>query len=149
MTAIWNRVVEDGIAYPQLELLNECSGWEFFSQQAKTRIAVSDDGTVCGLYILHPNNIGRAGHIANASYAVRPDLRGLHIGAALVSDSLLQAKEAGFRLMQFNAVVDSNEHALNLYKRLGFIDLGIIPGGFLMKDGYYEDIHVMYCNLLK
>ena len=51
---------------------------------------------------------------------------------------------AGFRIMQFNAVVDSNIHALHLYKRLGFTDLGVIPGGFQVKDGSFEDIHVMY-----
>ena len=144
MCAIWNRVVEDGMAFPQLETLDETSGLSFFEEQTATRVAVAEDGAVVGLYILHPNNIGRAGHIANASYAVRGEMRGLHIGGALVEDSLKQAALAGFHIMQFNAVVDSNIHALHLYKQLGFTDLGIIPGGFRIKDGSYEDIHVMY-----
>ena len=147
MNAIWNAVVKDGIAFPQLETLDEITGPAFYAQQVKTRVAVSEDGHIDGLYILHPNNIGRVGHIANASYAVKADLRGRHIGEALVKDSLEQAKEAGFRIMQYNAVVDTNVHALHLYERLGFMDLGIIPGGFLMKDGHYEDIHVMVCDL--
>ena len=103
-------------------------------------MAVSDDGAVVGLYILHPNNIGRAGHIANASYAVRSGMRGCRIGGALVEDSLKQAAMSGFRIMQFNAVVDSNIHALHLYKQLRFTDLGVIPGGFQVKDGSFEDI---------
>ena len=144
MCTVWNEIVEEGIAFPQLELLDETSGQAFFASQVKTRVAAEDDGTVAGLYILHPNNIGRVGHIANASYAVRSDLRGLHIGETLVKDSLEQAAQAGFRIMQFNAVVDTNIHALHLYERLGFTDLGIIPGGFHMKDGTFEDIHVMY-----
>ena len=50
------------------------------------------------------------------------------------------AKELGYRVLQFNAVVATNTPALALYKRLGFTQLGVIPGGFLMKDGHYEDI---------
>ena len=104
---------------------------------------------VVGLYILHPNNIGRVAHIANASYAVSKDVRGLHIGEALVKDCLVQARAHGYRILQFNAVVASNVHAFHLYLRLGFTDLGIIPGGFLDKNGIYEDIHVMYKNLVQ
>ena len=147
MIAIWNRVVEDGVAFPQTDFLDEKSGTEFFAQQTKTCVCEDTDGTVAGLYILHPNNIGRAGHIGNASFAVDANKRGQHIGEALVSDCLIQAKEAGFRIMQFNAVVDTNIHALHLYKRLGFEDLGIIPGGFYTKYNKYEDIHVMYYDL--
>ena len=147
MVEIWNEVVEEGVAFPQKELLDETAGKEFFAGQTATCIAGDEDGHVSGLYILHPNNIGRVGHIANASYAVKKGLRGRHIGAALVEDSLKRAKSEGFRILQFNAVVDTNVHALNLYGRLGFTDLGIIPGGFLMKDGSYEDIHVMYHEL--
>ena len=93
-----------------------------------------------GLYILHPNNVGRCGHICNASYAVRRDARGQHAGEALVRHCLSMAKELGFRILQFNAVVRSNTAALALYKKLGFTQLGIIPGGFRLKDGSYEDI---------
>ena len=97
-----------------------------------------------GLYILHPNNIGRCGHICNASYAVKKGLRGQHIGEKLVTDCMEKGKELGFKILQFNAVVRSNEYALRLYKKLGFVQLGIIPGGFLMKDGTYEDIILHY-----
>lgn len=70
--AIWNEVVEDGVAFPQLELLTETSGDAFFSEQSFTGIAYdADSGRVVGLYILHPNNIGRCGHICNTSYAVK------------------------------------------------------------------------------
>lgn len=95
---------------------------------------------ILGLYILHPNNVGRCGHICNASYGVSADSRGLHIGERLVKDCMKRAKEQGFRLLQFNAVVASNIHARHLYERLGFEQLGIIRGGFRMPDGSYEDI---------
>ena len=139
--AIWNRVVEDGMAFPQMEPLDENSGIAFFEEQSFTGIAYNQDtGEIVGLYILHPNNVGRCGHICNASYAVKANLRGQHIGEKLVTHCLLQGKQLGFRILQFNAVVKSNHSALALYKKLGFVPLGTIPGGFLTRDGVYEDI---------
>jgi len=148
MIRIWNEVVEEGIAFPQEEFLDETTGAEFFATQTYNGVAEdTESGRVLGLYILHPNNIGRCGHIGNASYAVSSDVRGLHIGEKLVSDSLIQAKVHGFRVMQFNAVVASNIHARHLYERLGFVPLGVIPKGFRMKDGHYEDICPYYHEL--
>ncbi len=143
---IWNEVVEQGIAFPQLETLNEESGLAFFQEQTKTRLAVLNQEVV-GLYILHPNNVGRCGHICNASYAVASKCRHQKIGEALVKDCLVQAKTCGFRILQFNAVVASNQAALNLYKKLGFQPLGTIPNGFLLKNGEYEDIIPHYISL--
>ena len=145
---IWNEVVREGVAFPQLEELTEQEAHDFFASQSYTGGAVdSETGEVVGLYILHPNNVGRCGHIGNTSYAVRSDKRGLHIGEQLVKDSLVMAARLGFRLMQFNAVVAANVHALHLYERLGFTQLGRIPQGFLMKDGHYEDIILLYIEL--
>lgn len=138
---IWNQVVEDGVAFPQEECLDEVSGAEFFAQQTYTAVAEDKEtGKIYGLYILHPNNVGRCGHICNASYAVDRDARGLHIGEKLVEDCLVQGKAHGYGVLQFNAVVASNTHARHLYERLGFTQLGTIPGGFRMKDGTFEDI---------
>ncbi len=143
MIDIWNEVVEDGIAFPQEDKLNEVSGKEFFESQSYTGVA-DEAGKVVGLYILHPNNIGRCGHICNASYAVDSKSRGKHLGEMLVTDCLKKAKDLGFRVLQFNAVVESNIHARHLYERLGFIQLGTIPEGFRMKDGHYENICPYY-----
>ena len=84
--AIWNQVVEDGVAFPQMEPLKGESADKFFREQSYTGIACDKEtGEIVGLYILHPNNVGRCGHICNASYAVRRDLRGRHIGEKLVT----------------------------------------------------------------
>lgn len=147
MVRIWNKVVEDGIAFPQEDTLTEETDKTFFSSQTYCAVAEDEDGEVLGLYILHPNNVGRCGHICNTSYAVSPDARGLHIGDQLVKDSLQQGKANGFRILQFNAVVATNIHARHLYERLGFHQLGTIPHGFRMKDGHYEDICPYYHEL--
>ncbi len=142
MARIWNQVVEDGVAFPQENALSipEASG--FFAAQSFTGVA-SAEGRILGLYILHPNNVGRCGHIANCSYAVDEEARGMGIGEKLVLHSLEKARELGFRIMQFNAVVKTNLGALHLYERLGFQRLGVIPGGFRMDDKY-EDIVPMF-----
>ena len=142
---MWNGIVEEGRAFPQTELLTETTGNEFFSAQSFTGIARdAGSGELAGLYILHPNNVGRCGHICNASYAVSSKARRHHIGEQLVLDSLVQGKALGFRILQFNAVVASNERAIALYEDLGFQRIGRIPGGFRNKDGVYEDIFIYY-----
>ena len=117
--------------------MNDTTGADFFAAQTYCGVA-DDNGKIVGLYILHPNNIGRCGHIANASYAVDTDYRGEHIGEKLVDDCLVQAKQYGFGILQFNAVVENNIHARHLYERLGFVQIGIVPKGFRMKDGTYQ-----------
>ena len=93
MIRIWNEVVEDGVAFPQEECLDEKTGAEFFAAQTYTAVAENrENGQVLGLYILHPNNVGRCGHICNASYAVSHGNRGLHIGEKLVKDCVAQGK---------------------------------------------------------
>lgn len=146
--AIWNAVVEEGIAFPQEEPLDEITGDDFFSSQSYTGLAYDEEtGEIVGLYILHPNNVGRCGHISNASYAVRGDLRGHHIGEKLVTHCIAKAGELGYGVLQFNAVVATNTAALALYKKLGFTQLGRIKGGFRMKDGTYEDIIPHYISV--
>ncbi len=145
MTEIWNTVVTDGIAFPQTESLTIPEATAFFAEQTTCAVA-ERDGVVVGLYILHPNNIGRCGHISNASYAVATNARGMGVGEALVRHCLAAAKAYGFRLLQFNAVVATNGPARHLYEKLGFVQVGIIPGGFRM-DTHYEDIVVYYHTL--
>lgn len=146
--AIWNEVVKEGVAFPQTECLDEAGGDGFFKEQSFTGIAFdADSGRITGLYILHPNNIGRCGHICNASYAVKNGIRGQHIGEKLVVHCMQKGAQLGFRVLQFNAVVSTNYAALHLYQKLGFVQLGVIPGGFCMDDGHYEDIIPHYCTL--
>ena len=146
MAGVWNEVVRDGIAFPQEDELDEAGAAEFFGSQTHCGVAI-EGGRVLGLYILHPNNVGRCGHIANASYAVSSAARGKGVGRALVEDSMARGKELGFRVLQFNAVVATNAGARHLYERLGFVQLGTIPGGFRMPDGSYADICPYYHEL--
>lgn len=143
---IWNEVVDQGISFPQEDLLDHKSGKDFFNSQTYVGVAV-EENEVLGLYIMHPNNIGRCSHIANCSYAVKSSHRGRHIGRKLVCDSIEKSKDLGFLILQFNAVVETNHPARKLYENLGFKQLGTIPKGFRMNDGSYENICPYYIEL--
>ncbi len=149
MMDIWNAIVRKGNAFPQEDELTLDTALTFFSGQSFTGVAEDNSGSITGLYILHPNNVGRCGHIANASYAVHSQHRGKHIGEALVRDCIGKCAELGFSVLQFNAVVATNEAALALYKKLGFTQLGTIPSGFRMIDGTYADIIPHYIRINK
>ncbi|MDD2956742.1 MAG: GNAT family N-acetyltransferase [Oscillospiraceae bacterium] len=146
MCEIWNTVVEEGNAFPQEEPLTLEGAGAFFAAQSFSAVA-EQEGRIVGLYILHPNNVGRCGHLANASYAVARGTRGLGVGEHLVRHCLQKGRDLGFRVLQFNAVVSSNSAALHLYEKLGFVRLGKVPGGFRMKDGSFEDIILFYHTL--
>jgi L-amino acid N-acyltransferase YncA len=145
-TAIWNDILSEGVAFPGEELFSEAGMARYLSEQSAVT-CIRSGGAVCGFYILHPNNIGRCGHVANATYCVARDARGQGVGKQLVPASLREARSLGFRGLQFNAVVAGNVSAVRLYHENGFYIVGTIPGGFRLKSGEYSDMYVMYRDL--
>ncbi|MEV5442800.1 GNAT family N-acetyltransferase [Streptomyces sp. NPDC052644] len=149
--AIWpffHRIVAAGDTFtypPDLEA-DEARGWWLLEPPNRTvvAVAVDGDGTVVGTAKMNRNQAGNGGHIASASYMVDPEYGGRGIGRALVEDSLRWAKEAGYRGMQFNAVVQTNTHAVRLYEDLGFRIVGTVPDAFHHPVHGYTGLHVMY-----
>lgn len=146
---ICNEIIEEADSFPWEPLFDEESGREMIFSQTETVCLTDKDGEVLGFYILHPNNLGRCAHTANASYGVRKDCRGKGLGELLVRDSLKRAKEHGFAGMQFNAVVASNLGARHLYEKIGFRQVGVIPNGFRLNDESLIDIVIYYYPLLE
>lgn len=146
MREIWNAVVKEGNAFPQTEPMTVDEARNFFAGQTYAGV-LEEKGELTGLYILHPNNVGRCGHISNASFAVKKSGRGRGAGELLVRDCLEQGHRLGFRLLQFNAVVSVNQRAMRLYEKMGFHRLGSVPGGFRLPDGTFTDIFLYYIEL--
>lgn len=101
-------------------------------------------GELIGAYVIRPNQPGLGAHVANAGYMVRPDAFGGGIGTAMGEHSLVEARAAGYRAMQFNAVVSTNTRAVALWERLGFRIIGTVPEAFRHARHGYVSLHIMH-----
>ena len=119
----------------------------WFRSDAHTYVAESD-GRIVGTYILRANQLGPGSHVANAAFMVPPDTQGQGIGHAMGEHCLKEARRLGFRAMQFNFVVSTNESAIRLWQRLGFEIVGTLPEAFRHPEMGYVDVHVMFRSLL-
>jgi L-amino acid N-acyltransferase YncA len=117
--------------------------------QANTRTYIAESsGRILGTYLLRPNQSGGGSHVANAAFMVARDARGQGIGRAMGEHCLSEARRLGFRAMQFNFVVSTNESAIRLWEQLGFKIVGTLPGAFRNPEKGYVDVYVMYRSLL-
>ncbi|GAA4635926.1 GNAT family N-acetyltransferase [Actinoallomurus vinaceus] len=147
--AIWpffHQIVAAGETFPYPLDLDEEQGRGMWLVPApgRTVVAVDDAGVVLGTANMYANRQGNGAHVASASYMVDPAHRGRGVGRALCADSLEWARAVGFRTMVFNAVVETNVHAVRLYESLGFTVLGTVPEGFRHPDNGYVGLHMMH-----
>jgi L-amino acid N-acyltransferase YncA len=105
------------------------------------------DRRVVGTYILKPNQSGPGSHVANAAFMVPSSARGKGVGRSMAEHCLSEARRLGFRAMQFNFVVSTNESAIRLWRRLGFEIVGTLPGAFRHPERGYIDVYVMFRSL--
>jgi L-amino acid N-acyltransferase YncA len=110
----------------------------------QTFVAVDADGAVLGSAIAYPNRGGPGAHVASASFMVDPRHGGRGTGRALGEHVLAWAREHGFRAMQFNAVVESNERAVALWRSLGFTVLATVPEAFDHPSRGYVGLLIMH-----
>lgn len=106
-----------------------------------------EDGEILGTYYLHANQTGGGAHVANCGYMTAPWASGRGVARAMCQHSLEQAKARGFRAMQFNFVVSTNERAVRLWHSMGFETVGRLPGAFLHPLLGAVDALVMYRHL--
>lgn len=114
---------------------------------AATFVAHANDGTILGTYFIKANMPGLGSHVCNCGYVVAPAAQGRGIATALCEHSQGVAAEMGFRAMQFNLVVSTNEGAVRLWKKLGFAIVGTLPGAFHHSRLGDVDAFVMYKTL--
>jgi L-amino acid N-acyltransferase YncA len=150
--AIWkifHEVVAVGDTYaldPHLSREEALDYW--FEADTQTYLA-EDAGGAMGTYILRPNQSGGGSHVANAAFMVAPDARGHGIGRAMGEHCISEARRLGFRAMQFNFVLSTNESAVRLWQKLGFKIVGTLPGAFRHPEKGYIDVYVMHRSLLE
>ncbi|UVS79106.1 GNAT family N-acetyltransferase [Actinokineospora sp. UTMC 2448] len=106
-----------------------------------------EDGRILGTGHMQSNRPGRGAHVATASFMVAGHARGRGVGRALCEHALDWARSLGYAGMQFNAVVETNTAAVNLYLDLGFTIIGTVPGAFDHPQHGRVGLHVMYIEL--
>ncbi len=127
---------------PQITERDAISYWT----QSRAYVA-ERDGAVLGTYHLRTNQQGGGAHVCNCGYATHPKARGTGLASAMLDHSLIQARQAGFRAMQFNFVVATNTGAIRLWIRAGFTEVGRLPGVFLHPEQGYVDALVLHKHL--
>ncbi len=108
-------------------------------------VVATEDGQVVGTAKVGPNKPGPGAHISTASFMVAGDARGKGVGGTLCRYAMDWAREHGYAGMQFNAVVESNRSAVELYERLGFTMIGTVPGAYEHRVLGRVGLHIMYC----
>lgn len=139
----WHRIVAAGETYTWDPGTSEEDARALWMSSAKRVYVVEDDGTVVASAYLTPNYGGPAARIANAGFMVDPDRAGRGIGRLLAEHVLAEARDAGYRGMVFNAVVETNP-AVRLWSSLGFTVLGTVPDAFDHPRHGRVGLHIMY-----
>ena len=144
----WSTIVEAGrtYAFPPGLSLEEARPWWMEAPPGATVVACGGD-EILGSAKMGPNRPGRGAHVATASFMVDPAHRGKGVGRALGEYVVKWARSAGFRSMQFNAVVETNTSAVRLWKSLGFEVIGTVPEAFDDPEEGLVGLHVMYLRL--
>jgi len=114
-----------------------------------TFVAKNEAGVALGTYFIKPNQPGLGAHVCNCGYIVSEHARGRGLAAAMCEHSQDEARRLGFRAMQFNFVVSTNEGAVRLWRKLGFEIVGRLPGAFRHPRLGYVDAFVMYKHLVQ
>jgi L-amino acid N-acyltransferase YncA len=118
----------------------------WFAKGTRSYVA-EQEGKIIGSYILRSNRPGLGDHVANAGFMVAPVARGLGVGRAMGEHALDEARRLGYRAMQFNFVISTNESAVHLWQQLGFRIVGTLPGAFRHSRKGFVDAYVMYRSL--
>ncbi|MDO4946737.1 MAG: GNAT family N-acetyltransferase [Fibrobacter sp.] len=155
MLPIFREVIEGGDTYDFEETASDQDAYDYwFGKGVTSFVAVdkceTDNGTVnkvLGYYKIIQNHRGRGSHVANASFMVSSAARGKGIGRKMGEDCIRMAREMGFKAIQFNFVISTNEPAMHLWKSLGFKELCRLPGAFNHKKLGFVDAVIFFMEL--
>jgi L-amino acid N-acyltransferase YncA len=145
--AILEPTFRAGETYPIPRDISRADALAYWRSPGHSVFVAEQDGRVLGTYYLRANNRGGGAHVANCGYMTAPDAYGRGVARAMCAHSLDQARQRGFRAMQFNFVIASNERAVRLWQSCGFRIVGTLPAAFQHPRLGLVDAHVMVCAL--
>jgi L-amino acid N-acyltransferase YncA len=141
---IFREIVSAGETYSFAPDTSKEEAFDTWMVKPQVTFVAELNGQIVGTYFLKANQPGLGNHVCNCGYMVSSRARGKGIASAMCEHSQVQARERGFKAMQFNCVVSTNEGAIRLWQKLGFEMVGTLPKAFRYKDMRYVDAHVMY-----
>lgn len=148
--AIWNLlepVIRAGETYALPRDWSRDDALGFWTAPGNDSFVAEDGGEIVGTYFLHANQLGGGSHVANCGYVTAGHATGRGVARAMCRHSLDHARARGFRAMQFNNVVSTNERAVKLWQSMGFAIAGRLPGAFAHPTLGDVDVFVMYQRL--
>jgi ribosomal protein S18 acetylase RimI-like enzyme len=148
--AIWDiiePVFRAGETYPIPRDISRADALAYWYTPGHSVFVAAHEGAIVGTYYLRANNKGGGAHVANCGYMTAQGHTGRGVARAMCMHSLATARERGFRAMQFNFVISTNERAVRLWQSCGFEIVGRLPGAFEHPAPRYADAYVMYLTL--
>ncbi len=148
--AIWSilePVIRSGETYTLPTEMSRNDALAYWYSDGHETFVAEEDGLILGTYYLRPNQKGGGSHVANCGYMTATTATGRGVARTMCAHSLQRARERGFKAMQFNFVVSSNERAVRLWESFDFAVLCRLPKAFLHPRLGYVDALVMYRNL--
>jgi len=149
-TAIWRiiePVIRAGETYALPREMTQTQAIAYWVGTDRETFVAEDNGRVVGTYYLRANQLGGGSHVANCGYIVASDVAGRGFARSMCEHSIELAKARGFRSMQFNLVVSTNDRAVRLWQSLGFVTVGNLPGAFAHPHKGDVDALVMFRKL--
>lgn len=147
-TAVWQfmePVIRSGETYPFARDMDDSGAKNVWLEDTHTAYVAEDEsGEILGSYYIKPNQPTLGAHVANCGYLVSEKARGRGIATLMGEHSLEEAVRLGYRAMQFNLVVKTNEASVHVWKKLGFTMVGELEGAFLHSDHGYVNACVFY-----
>ena len=147
IAAIIVPVIREGATYTLDPNMSEAEAVAYWMAPDKETFVAEQEGVVLGTYYMRPNQAGGGRHVCNCGYMTSAAATGRGIARRMCEHSLEHARSRGYRAMQFNFVVSTNERAVRLWQSLGFEIVGRLPGAFKHPSAGYVDAFVMYRQL--
>jgi ribosomal protein S18 acetylase RimI-like enzyme len=148
--AIWSiiaPVIRAGETYALPADMSEADALRYWTGADRETFIAEEEGNAVGTYYIRANQSGGGSHVANCGYMTHAAARGRNIARRMCEHSLAHARSCGFRAMQFNFVISSNERAIHLWQSLGFDIVARLPLAFRSPSGGYVDALVMFKSL--
>lgn len=147
LAAIILPVIREGTTYSLDPTMSEADALAYWMGADKETFVAEEDGLILGTFYMRPNQGGGGRHVCNCGYITSAAARGRGVARRMCQHSLEHARAQGYRAMQFNFVVSTNERAVRLWQSLGFDIVGRLPGAFRHPAKGYVDALVMYRTL--